>query len=76
MSGIWNSTLQIQVLEDTDEERKEGRGRKCQLESFNDGCLGHCAKKDPEAIFGFNRIEFGDLLVTSTKGGRERGKQV
>lgn len=42
--------------------------------SFNHGHLEHCAK-DAEPMFGFNRIEFGNWLVTSTEGGRDTGWQ-
>lgn len=75
MSRIWNSTLQIQVLEDTEMKKvKRDRTENANL-SFKHGHLEHCAK-DSEPMFGFNRIEFGNQLVMSTKGGRETGRQV
>lgn len=59
MSRIWNSALQIQVLEDTEMKKVKRDMTENVNSSFNHGHLEHCAK-DAEPMFGFNRIEFGD----------------
>lgn len=59
LPGIWNSSLQIQVLEDTDKGKKDG------AENVSSSCLvfgsglEHSTNKDSEAIFDFNIIEPG-----------------
>jgi hypothetical protein len=59
MSRIWTSTLQMQVLEDTEMKKVKRDGTENVNLSFNHGHLEHCAKYS-EPMFGFNRTESGD----------------